>query len=119
MNSIENVLHDLSIIAPAMNRLHKQAGARVLYDDLSGSLFWTDEWPQSPPVSTDCLRFVFNYRTGLLIGKPMNTWLSFWQEAKRCFPDWIGFLPERVAYNEGFARLHEEGLRRVQDENLD
>ncbi len=50
INSLEDLLHDLSLIALALHRLQKDNRARVLYDELSGSLFWTDEWPQSPLV---------------------------------------------------------------------
>src|SRR5438105_12064692 len=103
MNSIDDLFRDLSVIAPAMENLEKKPEARVLYDELSGSLFWTDERPKGALVNGDCLRFVLHYRTGLLIGRPRDTWQHFWLEAKRCFPNWIGFSPERVGYSEKLA----------------
>jgi hypothetical protein len=99
MDVIEQLYNDLSKIAASMEGLERRADAHKFYDILSGAIIWSDELPKSAPVSLDCLRFVLNYRTGLLIGQPEPMNKLFWEEAMRRFPKWIGFMPERVTYN--------------------
>jgi hypothetical protein len=117
MNEIEQMFHDLSEIASSAERLEKRADARVFYELLSGSLVWSDELPMTAPVRLDCLRFVLKYRTGLLIGEPQPSCEDFWEEARRRFPNWIGFSPERTTYNASLARFYaEERERALSDE---
>jgi len=117
MNEIDQMFHDLSEIASSMERLEKRADARLFFDVLSGSIMWSDELPKAAPVSQDCLRFVLRFRTGLLVGEPEPRGERFWQEARRRFPNWIGFSPERTTYNPSVARFYaEESERAFADE---
>ena len=89
-----------------MEALERKPESRVFYEVLSGSLVWPDELPKAAPMSLDCLRFVLNYRTGLQIGEPRPAFEVFWNEAIRCFPNWIGFSPERMSYNQQLAEFY-------------
>ncbi len=112
MDEIEKLFQDLSLIAPAMESLTKSDHSTPFLERLSGSIVWRDELPKSAPVSMDCLRFVFKYRTGLLIGKPQPKLEAFWQQARKRFPLWIGFSPERVARSEELAEFYRRERRR-------
>ena len=103
MDHIEALFHDLSRLSTSMEALEKKPNADVFYDLLSGAFIWEDELPQPDGVSLDCLRFVFKYRTGLIIGEIQSNLESFWEEAILRFPNWIGFSAERVEPNEVLA----------------
>ncbi|QVL31517.1 hypothetical protein KIH39_22130 [Telmatocola sphagniphila] len=70
MNEIERFFHDLSRIAPFMEELVMVPESHFFYDVFSGSIVLPDELPKAAPISFDCLRFVFKYRTGLQVGEP-------------------------------------------------
>jgi hypothetical protein len=106
MDEVERMFHDLSRIAPFMEALEKSADAGMFYDLFSGSIVWTDELPKSAPVSLDCLRFILRYRTALLVGEPEPSLELFWQEARRRFPNWIGFSVERIAPSSEIAAYY-------------
>jgi hypothetical protein len=113
MDHIESLYHDLSRIAASMEALKKKDDAKVFYDLLSGSLFWSDELPKTSPVSSDCLRFVLKYRTGLIVGKPEPSFELFWQEAIRRFPNWIGFSVDRTTPNEALTAYYRKERKRM------
>jgi hypothetical protein len=113
MDEIERLFHDLSLIAPSMESLEKRENAHMFYDVLSGSIVWSDELPGASPVSSDCLRFVLKYRTGLLVGEPEPSFEPFWQEAHRRFPHWIGFSPDRTTYDQKFSIYYNREKRRA------
>jgi hypothetical protein len=103
-------LDQLKGIAGLMRELTRSPEAKMFYELLSDSLIWTDEIPE---VSTEqvgglrSLRFVFRYRTSLMLGKPEERFRPFWDEALSLFPAWPGFdadrqLPELRTSYESF-----------------
>ena len=74
----------LGEIAGSMRELIRLPDAKMFYELLSDSLVWTDEIPE---VSAEhvgglrSLRFVFRYRTSLMLGVPETRYVAFWEEA--------------------------------------
>ena len=84
----------LRAIAGRMRELKPAPGASVFYELMSDALVWDDEIPDLETGNVGefhCLRFVFRYRTTLLIGQPDERFRCYWEEATRLFPDWPGF----------------------------
>lgn len=73
--------------------------AVISYELMSGALLWSDEIPdlaqRGAAIDVTCLRPLLRYRTTLILGKPEQRHEEFWSEAKRLFPDWPGFDPDR------------------------
>ena len=90
----------LAAVAPRMRELAPAPDASVFYELMSDALVWSDEIPDlaSGDVRTfQCLRFVFRYRTTLIVDRPDERYRGVWEEASRLFPDWPGFDPRRRA----------------------
>jgi hypothetical protein len=93
-------LTQLRTIADRMRQLKPVPGATVFYELMSDALVWSDEIPnlETGDVSDfHCLRFVFRFRTTLMMGKPDERFRSLWDEANTLFPNWPGFDPRRQA----------------------
>ncbi len=61
---------------------------------MSDALVWSDEIPDLDKGNVrdfHCLRFVFRYRTTLILGAPDARFRGYWEEAHNLFPDWPGF----------------------------
>jgi hypothetical protein len=106
MLTIEKYLTDFPKIAEDMKRLQRSEHAVVRYELLSGSLVWSDEFPKGTKVNTDCLRFLFRYRTSLILGEPDKPYEVFWKEAQRHFPEWIGFALDRTSRSSELAAFY-------------
>lgn len=93
-------VQQLAAIAPRMRELKPAPEASVFYELMSDALVWSDEIPdlETGDVRTfHCLRFVFRYRTTLMLGAPDGRFQGVWEEARKLFPDWPGFDPRRQA----------------------
>ncbi|HVS34564.1 MAG TPA: hypothetical protein VMS17_03215 [Gemmataceae bacterium] len=91
-------LEQLRAIADQMRLLRAAPGASVFYELMSDSLVWSDEIPDLETGDVrafHCLRYVFRYRTTLILGKPDTRYSDFWEEARSLFPDWPGFEGRR------------------------
>jgi hypothetical protein len=113
-------LGQLTEIAGLMRGLARSPEAKMFYELLSDSLVWTDEIPEFNADQVGglrALRFVFRYRTSLMLGKPEERHRPFWDEAWRLFPDWPGFDPERrVPDLRGtYESFHAEAMREMGD----
>ncbi len=114
------VTSHLAEIASLMQGLARSPEAKMFYELLSDSLVWTDEIPE---VTTEqvgglrSLRFVFRFRTSLMLGKPEERYRSFWDEARTLFPDWPGFDAERRApeLRAPYESFHAEAMRDMGD----
>jgi hypothetical protein len=90
-------IDDLEIIAPDMERMRLDNGAKPGYDLMSDSLVWPDEIPPGRRArELWCLRPVLRFRTGLILGLELSEFQPAWEAATRAFPRWIGFLEERT-----------------------
>jgi hypothetical protein len=84
----------LRAIAVRMQPLRAAPGASVFYELMSDALVWSDEIPDLDSGNVrdfHCLRFVFRYRTTLILNIPDPRFQIYWDEAQSLFPDWPGF----------------------------
>jgi hypothetical protein len=91
-------IEQLQAIAVRMRELKPAPGASVFYELMSDALVWSDEIPdlESGDVRAfHCLRFVFRYRTTLIIGLPDPQFRLYWEAALKLFPTWPGFEAKR------------------------
>lgn len=116
-------LNHLRAIADRMRQLKPLPGATVFYELMSNALVWSDEIPDLATGDVSdfhCLRFVFRFRTTLMMGKPDERFRSLWDEAQKLFPDWPGFDPRRQAVEyrpvyERFCELAKADIRELFD----
>jgi hypothetical protein len=110
----------LGEIATLMRALSRLPDAKMFYELLSDSLVWTDEIPE---VSTEqvgglrSLRFVFRYRTSLMLGTPEDRYRPYWEEAQSLFPAWPGFDLDRRTpeLQSTYKSFHAEAMRDMGD----
>ncbi len=107
-------------IVDPMRSLTASPDAKMFYELLSDSLVWTDEIPEVDPAHVGgrrALRFVFRYRTSLMLGRPEERYRPYWEEALALFPAWPGFKPERRApsLRDAYESFHAEAMRDVSD----
>ena len=66
---------------------------------LSDALIWSDEFPDFAALRLvpgwDVIRFVFYFRTTVILGEPDENMREYWNEALQLFPDWPDFAAER------------------------
>jgi hypothetical protein len=103
----------LQEIAEDLTNLMLDPTATLHYDIMSDALVWSDERPKGRLVrELWCLRPVFRYRTGLILGLELTEFQNDWQTANQLFPLWIGFRDERssrsVALQAEYIRLKEK-----------
>jgi hypothetical protein len=113
---IEDYLRHLPEIASYLLAQKRSEQAVVKYEMFSDSLIWSDERLSVPELNTDCLRFLFRYRTSLILGKPDERYADFWREGKRHFAGWIGFAPERTSPNSELVNLYIKEKKRLLDQ---
>ena len=88
----------LARLAAAMPALPAVPEVSVGYDMMSDALLWPDELPKPELFSCRhlwCLRPLLRYRTSLILGRPDERCRPAWECARRLFPRWVGFRPER------------------------
>jgi hypothetical protein len=89
----------LSGIDPLMRELAQNPRATSYYELLSDALIWSDEFPDFAALRLvpgwEVIRFVFYFRTTVILGEPDENMREYWNEALQLFPDWPGFAPER------------------------
>lgn len=111
----DTVFRSLGQIAPYANRLTKDPASSPVYEGLSDSLLWEDEFNglgtqlvrrKIDPGVANVLRFLLRYRTTVILGEPDEKLQRAWEEGYRLFPNWPGFAPERcsIALAEVFFR---------------
>jgi len=102
-----SIIDRLVSIADAMNGLEKSSDAVVHYDMMAGALWWSDERPDCFETEDNwCLRPVFRYRTSMILGAPEAPCLPYWEAARKHFPDWPGFAPERCSPDSELPALY-------------
>jgi hypothetical protein len=105
---------DLQKISVEINRLEWDEHATVHYDLMSDALVWSDERPRNLCGSEMwCMRPIFRYRTGLILGLEIAEFRDYWEAGRRLFPQWIGFRRDRSsrdpALEEEYHRLSDSG----------
>ena len=120
-------LTQLRAIADRMQKLKPAPEATVFYELMSDALVWSDEIPdlETGRISDfHCLRFVFRFRTTLMMGKPDERFQSLWDEANTLFPNWPGFDPHRRAVEhrpvyERFCEVAKADIRELFDKSVE
>lgn len=90
-----------------MKSCQKLPGLSANYHVMADALYWKDEIPEAlDDFSGNCLRFILRYRTSFVNSKEDKKWREYWNRAKQCFPDWIGFSEERCAPNQDLSAIY-------------
>jgi hypothetical protein len=90
-------------------RTEPDPAAIPFMDGMSDALVWPDECPEDAPMELiSALRFVWNYRTSLLL-ETIPQFEENWKIAKECFPSWVGFRPERTSPSPELLQAIREG----------
>jgi hypothetical protein len=96
MCDIEN---SFLLIAEILDKLPVAEDPVVSYDLLSDALVWSDEFPDVPAKEFNerfsNVRFLFRYRTSLIIQEPDERYELLWRCANELFPNWPGLRPDR------------------------
>jgi len=112
------VYEQLASIAEVLNTLSEPTATEPRYHALAGALFWDDERPgvseRKPFETWSALRYIFRFRTTLILGTPEEQYRGLWEFAKTQFPNWVGFDPRRCEHNEQLA----ETYRALDDESM-
>lgn len=90
---------------------------RMFYELMSGAIIWTDELIYNNPQyqhlerlesdEVSSMRYIFHYRTQFTLSDPPIKYEPYWLEAKRCFPNWIGFKESRSTLTQNFRDCYE------------
>jgi hypothetical protein len=105
----------LVAVAPLMRELVFSEHARAVYDQISGAVIWSDEFPPAHRLRTvrnwAVIRFVFRFRTTLILGEPEEEYRVVWDRARELFPGWPGFDPRRCSLDQRprFQELETKG----------
>lgn len=108
--SLPDEILRLDQIAEVMNQLWAASSSDPRYDIMSDGLFWDDELPprsqRKPARVFQMLRFVFRYRTSLILGVPDKRFEEVWDYASSLFPGWVGFNPSRCQCDVDLAEVY-------------
>jgi hypothetical protein len=88
----------LSEIAPILDSLSTRTDAGCSYETMSDALVWGDEIPEEAHLNPEkfwVLRFLFRYRTSIILGRPDSRYESLWKLAQEACPRWPGLSEDR------------------------
>jgi hypothetical protein len=119
-------MDELEMLAPRLEKLPRDAHARLQYDLYAGALVWSDETPDwvfegpaigESPAGLGVYRALLNYRSSLILGQPNERYRHYWERALRLCPGWPGFLPERQdpSLADECRKRAEAGLRSFEE----
>ena len=87
---------DFKLLQEDLESLRSDPDATLHYDVMSDALVWSDELLRTRRAREIwCMRPIFRYRTGLLLGLELLEFSESWTLARSIFPRWIGFAQER------------------------
>lgn len=87
----------LMSMTPILNNLTRKPIASFEYHGVSDGLVWSDEMPAEALTDQQeqVIRYIIQYRTGLIIEEPIPALTSLWEQARCAFPNWAGFTDDR------------------------
>jgi hypothetical protein len=113
-------LAQLRTIADRMRQLKPIPEATVFYELTSDALVWSDEIPDLETGDVrdfHCLRYIFRFRTTVMMGAPEERFRSLWETAQTLFPGWPGFDLQRqaVEYRPVYERFCEQAKADIRE----
>ena len=112
---MDGIAKSFELIADALNRLRRRQDAQVSYDLLSDALVWSDEFPTVSALEFNerfsNIRFLFRYRTTLILQSPDEQYESLWNLAGSLFPNWPGFADDRCQSSQQLIDLFHQQRR--------
>lgn len=101
--SLDDLLMSMN---PVFNSLPQRQTSEFEYHGVYDGLVWSDEVPKSPlsDEQEQVVRYLFQYRTGLIMGESNPSLEPLWNNSMRAFPNWPGFAPERCTPAKALAR---------------
>src|SRR5437660_3400599 len=76
-------------VAQDLELLRFDPQATLFYEIMSDALVWSDEIPQGYVRRVWCMRPLFRYRTGLILGLNLQEFEDSWGIAKSILHKWI------------------------------
>jgi len=91
---------------PVFNNPPHRLSLEFEYQGVCDGLVWSDEVPtgELTDQQEQVVRYLFQYRTGLILGDSNPSLEALWDQSMRAFPNWPGFKLERRAPSEELAR---------------
>ena len=100
MEMREKILRQFQVMSAQMEQRNQSSSNELQYHFMADAVYWIDEIPDELDVfSENCLRIVLRYRMSLIEGASQEKWKSYWEEAKKSFPAWVGFREDRCRPN--------------------
>lgn len=105
-----------SVLQIKIWRLRLDPNATLHYEVMPDALVWSDEILRGRKVrETWCMRPVFRYRTGLILGLQLVEFEEPWGLAKTILPNWIGFSKWRCERNVELELLYQNFRKKLMD----
>jgi hypothetical protein len=110
-------------IVEEFRKLKYDPNAKSSYEWMSGGLIWKDEFTseliaglskQTHPIINYLLRYLWAYRSSLVVGKERLEFRKIWQTVYSQVPFWPGFTPERL--DSSLAKKLFEGRKQMEQE---
>ncbi|MCW5768992.1 MAG: hypothetical protein KIT19_09930 [Phycisphaeraceae bacterium] len=107
-----HIIAEIEALAPFVRDLRAKPDAEPQYCILSDAVVWIDEAPfyDVKPSKWWYIRLVWDCRTKLVLGREIDQ-PEVWAAAHRCFPEWIGFMPERCEPTDELRALYTRVMR--------
>lgn len=102
----------ITALAPFVKDLRAKPHSEPVYCILSNAVVWLDEAPfyDVKPSKWWYIRLVWDCRTKLVLGQEIDQ-PDVWAAARRCFPEWIGFMPERCEPTDSLRTTYQRVMR--------
>jgi len=94
---------EIKRIATLLDELRKADDATYEYQGVCDALVWSDELPSKRLDDELAIRYLFQYRTSVILGEPIESIEPYWIIARSSFPNWPGFSTERCQKSESLS----------------
>ena len=101
-NDVLRVLRSLATVLPVTPSLEFEP-SNFEIEWTSSSICWADELPSTrlDPEQEYVIKCILRHRTALIVGMELDGDLAaIWDAAISTFPEWIGFLPDRMSLRD-------------------